>query len=242
MSSTNIDELQLFSGKALMLKDICLVYPPTQGDIADIGLHNFYNYIGILTIDKSELFENKEQGNEILYLIATAQLNEDFLRVVKDAFRFFVKEEIILLPDIAGIQFGDIAEKRILLKEDFALFQEYIKSVCGLTIGESVTQSDNEHVQRIKEKIKKGQALVAEIKNKKGKNEDQLELVDLVSSYLAKATEVNISTIWTMPYYMFQIQFRRMQMIEEYEINLKASLAGAKIPKEKMKHWIRKIQ
>jgi hypothetical protein len=33
-----------------------------------------------------------------------------------------------------------------------------------------------------------------------------------------------------------------MQMIEEYDINLRSALAGAKIPKEKMKHWIRKIQ
>ena len=68
------------------------------------------------------------------------------------------------------------------------------------------------------------------------------ELFDIISSYLSKATEVDIKTIWDMPYYMFQIQFRRMQMIEEYDINLRSALAGAKIPKEKMKHWIRKIQ
>lgn len=243
MSLIDVDELQLFSGKSQMFKDICLVYPPTQGTIADIGLATFYNYIGVQTIDKSELFEDAEEGNEIIYLMATAQLNEDFLRIVKDAFRFFTKEEIVLIPELSGIQFGDLKEGRILLQEDFLLFQEYIKSVCALNIGETKSVGkDSAHVRRIKERIKRGQALVAKAKAKQGKTEDELDLIDLVSSYLAKATEVDIKTIWDMPYYMFQIQFRRMQMIEEYDINLKASLAGAKIPKEKMKHWIKKIQ
>ena len=242
MNLTDVDDLELFSGKPLMVKDVCLVYHPTLLDIAKIGQPNFYNYISLLTADKTELLENAQDMSEIIYLIATSLISEEFFDLIKQAFRFFIKEEIIILPELQMIRIGDSEDRRFLDNDSFVILQEYIRKICMLNEKKIEEFDGNEHVKRIKEKIRKGQALVAKIKAKEGRDENNPQLVDLISSFLARATEVDIHTIWDMPYYMFQIQFRRMQMIEEYETNLKASLAGAKIPKEQMKHWIRKIQ
>lgn len=241
MSSIKIDNLSLFYGKPLLVNDICVVYSPTLGDIAQIGVQSFYNYIGLLTMDKKELFESNNEATEIAYFLATATLNADFYDLIKEAFLFFTKEEITLLPELEAIQIGKLEEKRLLLKDDFIIFQDYVRKVCALEIGKTDKASDSERVKEIKNKIRQGQALVDKLKGKEIGDEPP-ELFDIISSYLSKATEVDIKTIWDMPYYMFQIQFRRMQMIEEYDINLRSALAGAKIPKEKMKHWIRKIQ
>lgn len=241
MTSTNIEDLTLFYGKPLAIGDICMVYPPTLGDIAQIGAQSFYNYISLLTMEKKELFESDQEATELLYLITTSTLNEDFADLIKKAFLFFLKEEITILPDLIAIQIGDFQDKRLLLEDDFITLQSYIRKICALEIGKTEKISDNEHVREIKDKIRRGQALVAKIKGKEAGDEPP-ELLDIISSFLAKATEVDIKSIWDMPYYMFQIQFRRMQMVEEYEINIRSALAGAKIPKEKMKHWIRKIQ
>lgn len=241
MTSTNIEDLTLFYGKPLAIGDICMVYPPTLGDIAQIGAQSFYNYISLLTMEKKELFESGQEATELLYLITTSTLNEDFADLIKKAFLFFLKEEITILPDLIAIQIGDFQDKRLLFEDDFITLQSYIRKICALEIGKTGKISDNEHVREIKDKIRRGQALVAKIKGKEAGDEPP-ELLDIISSFLAKATEVDIKSIWDMPYYMFQIQFRRMQMVEEYEINIRSALAGAKIPKEKMKHWIRKIQ
>ena len=241
MNSIKVDNLGLFYGKPLLVNDICVVYPPTLGDIAQIGVQPFYNYIGLLTMDKKELFESSNEATEIAYLLATATLNVDFYDLIKEAFLFFIKEEITLLPELEAIQIGKLEEKRLLLEDDFIIFQDYVRKVCALEIGKTDKASDSERVKEIKNKIRQGQALVDKLKRKEIGDEPP-ELFDIISSYLSKATEVDIKTIWDMPYYMFQIQFRRMQMIEEYDINLRSALAGAKIPKEKMKHWIRKIQ
>lgn len=240
MSSTNIDTLQLFYGKPLLFQDVCLIYSPTLGEIAQIGAQTFYNYISLLTISKKELEKENSEISEIMYLIATSLLNQDFFQLIQQAFLFFIKEKITMIPEIACIQIGELEEQRLLTAENFSEFQTYIKAVCALGKQEGKETSDNAYVRSIQEKIRKGQAIVASLKAEK--DNDDPELVDLISAFLANSTEVNIENIWNMCYYTFQTQFRRMQMIEEYDLNIRSALAGAKIPKEKMKHWIRKIQ
>ena len=242
MNLTNADSLQLFYGKPLNVNDICLVYFPTLGDIAEIGAESFYHYTSLLTMDKKELFESPAEMSELQYLIALSLTNQEFFELIQKAFSFFIKEEITILADLIAIQVGTLDEQRLLFENDFILLQTHIKQVCALGKNEIHKSTDSEHVRAIKEKIRKGQALVAQIKAKDGKEDGAPEMVDLISCFLAGATEVNICTIWDMPYYMFQIQFRRMQMIEEFTMQTQASLAGAKISQDKMKHWIRKIQ
>lgn len=235
-----IDELQLFYGKPLIFKDICLIYSPTLGDIAQIGVEKFYQYIGILTITKEKM-KMEENIPEIVYLMLSSLSNEDFRRELNNAFMFFIKEPITVIPEIQILQIGELSEKRFLNQENFPLFQHYIRTICLLDLNDLFESNDiNEHTRRIKEKIRKGQQKVAEIK-RKGGNEDGLDLIDLISSFLLRSSTVDINTIWDMSYYMFQTQFKRMQMAEEYDVNLRSALAGAKIPKDKMKYWIRKI-
>lgn len=242
MSLTNVDELQLFFGKPLVFEDICMIYSPTLRDIMEIGSRKFFHYIGLLTVNMQDISKEKVDISEIMYLIATSLLDEEFFQTLRQAFTFFTKEEIVLLPELECIQIGSLEEQRIFTKTNFLSFQKYIKAICALdrSLLEE-KESDNVFVKAIREKIEKGQALVAKIK---GQNTESstLELTDLISSFLAKATEVDMSTILDMPYYAFQIQFRRMQMIEEYDVNIRSALAGAKIPQDELKHWIRKIQ
>ena len=244
MNSINRDGLQLFKGNPLNVNDLCLVYFPTLGDIGDIGLETFQQYLSLLTMNKSEIFKNNEEEitekTEINYFILMSLSTPELFNLAKKAFYFFTKEEIIFLPELYAIQIGDLKEKRLLYNEDFLLFQEYIRTVSYLDNSKAIKSSDSERVRKIKERIQKGQSLVAEIKAKQD-SEDDVDAIDLVSSYLEVHAEL-IDTIWSMTYYAFQIQFRRMQMREEYMMNAKSAIAGAKIPKNKMKHWIRRIR
>ena len=54
-SIEEIDELQLLYGKPLVFEDVCLIYSPTLGEIAQIGTQKFYNYISLLTMEREEL-------------------------------------------------------------------------------------------------------------------------------------------------------------------------------------------
>ena len=42
-----------------------------------------------------------------------------------------------------------------------------------------------------------------------------------------------------LSYYAFQDQLKRMGWHEEFNINTRAAMAGAKIGKDKLSHWIK---
>ena len=50
-----------------------------------------------------------------------------------------------------------------------------------------------------------------------------------------------ILNVWDLTYYAFQDQLRRMSWREEFDINTRASLAGAKLDKKKLSHWIKSM-
>ena len=48
-----------------------------------------------------------------------------------------------------------------------------------------------------------------------------------------------MTNVWDLTYYAFQDQLKRMSWREEFDINTRASLAGAGLDKNKLSHWIK---
>ena len=78
----------------------------------------------------------------------------------------------------------------------------------------------------------------AKRKNKKANDKSNLELSDLIAS-LAIGGNYNLINVWDLTYYAFQDQLKLMSWSEEFDINTRASLAGAKLDKSKLSHWIK---
>jgi len=49
----------------------------------------------------------------------TASLDKEINQMVKDAFKFFTHEDVVILLDTAQIVIGPLAEKHILTEEKF---------------------------------------------------------------------------------------------------------------------------
>ena len=50
-----------------------------------------------------------------------------------------------------------------------------------------------------------------------------------------------MANIYDITYYAFQDQLKRMGWRDQYDINSRAAMAGAKIDKKQLKHWMRSI-
>ena len=50
-----------------------------------------------------------------------------------------------------------------------------------------------------------------------------------------------MENVWNITYYAFHDQLKRMGWRDQFNINNQMALAGAKVDKEKMKHWIKSI-
>ena len=50
-----------------------------------------------------------------------------------------------------------------------------------------------------------------------------------------------MNNIWDITYYAFHDQLKRMGWRDQFIINNQAALAGAKLKKDQLKHWMRSI-
>ena len=237
------------SGSPVIYKDICLVQSPLLRNIAAEGLDRFYQYLSFMTIQKPSM-DNKEVAQllspltDFEYLILLTQMEKETHDLVSAAFRFFTGDQILILPDTSSIVFGDPTEKRILTNNNFQGFSDLVAVACAMKDPkeESIEflDSDSAQVRRLKQQMIEGRKKREEAKrkNKKANDKSNLELSDLIAS-LAIGGNYNLINVWDLTYYAFQDQLKRMSWREEFDINTRASLAGAKLDKSKLSHWIK---
>lgn len=242
-----INKEQFFVGIPTEIGNICKVYPVTVREIATIGAKNFYSYLNLFTLDKEDIDEFlQQQGVEerltpFQFTLINANEDKQYLENLEKAFKFFLHEEqITVLVDNEAIILGDINEGRVLTEEDF-------NTVCAIIIEQNMVNkssaeermnnpSDAKAAQIIK-KIKEGR----KIREKKS-SDSNLNFIDLVASLAAKGNGLNAINVWDLTYYAFNDQFKRMQMIEQYDNARQSILAGADPKKVKIEYWLQPIE
>lgn len=255
MSSTDSVILKFLGGKPVIWQDVCLIYSPTLGEIRDIGLDQFYKYLSVIQIEKpSDIKEDTEEGrllkellskiSEFEYMIFIAQEDIKFAELEKKAFNFFIHEDIQIIENPPSIVIGDPAERRVITKDNFDEFKYYISLGCALIdVSEEqivILPTDSESTKEIKRKLIEGRRAREKAKKKKqGNKNSDIKFSDLVGSLATGSSSLNILNIWELTYYAFQDQLKRMSWQEEFDINTRAAIGGAKISKEKLQHWIK---
>ena len=250
MSSTDDKVLKFMCGLPVMYGDVCLVKSPFLKDIAAEGLSKFYQYLSFMTI-KKPIMENEEIQkllsplSDFEYLVLLAQMEPENHKIISAAFQFFTDDKPIFLTQPTRIVLGDATEKRVLTKDNFIGFSELVSLACAMRDPKEDTieflDSDTPRVRALKEKMLKGRRDREEAKKKakRQSGEKELELSDLVASLAIGSNTYNMSNVWDLTYYAFQDQLKRMSWREEFDINTRASLAGAKLDKNKLSHWIK---
>lgn len=246
MSSTDEKILKFLCGLPVMYKDICLVESPSLKKIAAEGVDKFYQYIGLLTIQKPEV-EDKELKKSLSalsdfeYLILLTQLDKNNYNLASAAFEFFTNEKPTFVVEPPQVILGDPVEKRALTKETYYDFTDLILTACAMKDSKEqpieFLETDTPQVRKLKEQMLKGRRDRKKVKNKS--TESDLMLSDLIASLAIGVGNYNLLNVWDMSYYALQDQLKRMGWKEEFNINTRASLAGAKLDKSKLTHWIK---
>ena len=181
------------------------------------------------------------------YLVLLAQMEPENRKIISAAFQFFTDDKPIFLTQPTRVVLGDAAEKRVLTKDNFTGFSELVSLACAMRDPKEDTieflDSDTPRVRALKEKMLKGRRDREEAKKKakRQSGEKELELSDLIASLAIGSNTYNMSNVWDLTYYAFQDQLKRMSWREEFDINTRASLAGAKLDKNKLSHWIKSM-
>ncbi len=253
MNLTDDEILKFQRGSPVLFYDICAIYPTTLGEIVDLGYSKFQQYLGVLTSTKpvgqhtndKELSQLIAQLTDFQYLIMMATVDETINQTLKDGFQFFTHENIIFSLEPPQIIIGPAEEKHILSEENFAEFQHLLRVAFFLEDdGDEIiiNADDDANVRALKMKMRENREKLRIAKAKKARQEgSDLKFSDLIGSITINNCNLNMENIWNITYYAFHDQMKRMGWRDQFDINNKAALAGAKMTKKQLKHWMRSI-
>lgn len=251
MNLTDNETLKFLRGSPVFIGDVCAVYPATLGEIVDIGYDNFQKYLGVLTSEKpskvedTELNELLKQLSDFQYLLLMSSLDVTVNTTIKAAFKFFTHQSITIVIDPPSIIIGPLEQKHLLEESNFYDLQRVLRRMYFLEqAGEEIiiNEDDSPAVKQLKLKMRENREKVRRAKAAKASREgSDMKLSDLIGSMTINDCGLNIHNIWDITYYAFHDQLKRMGWRDQFNINQKAALAGAKINKSQLKHWMRSI-
>ena len=253
MNLTDNEILKFQKGSPILLDDVCAIYPAKLGEIVDLGYDKFQQYLSVITMVKPPLKDDMDKDlREILknvtdfqYLILMAMMDQKMNSVLKEAFQFFIHDTIIFSLEPAQIVVGPIEEKHLLTEDNFYDFQRIIRRAFFLEVeGEEIVinKDDDSEVAALKMKMRENREKLRKAKAKKAQREhSDLKLSDLIGSMTINNCGLNMVNIWDMTYYAFYEQLKRMGWRDQFNINNQAAMAGAKLKKSQLKHWMRSI-
>lgn len=253
MNLTDDYILKFQKGTPVLLDDICAIYPSTVGEIVDLGYSVFEQYLSLIVSTKPSEFKDVddefkkmlEQLTDFEYILFIANADLEFNQKFKEAFLFFTHEQISFSIDPAQIIVGPLDEKHILTEEKFYDLQKIIRRMFFLEQEEEdiiINKDDDEMIRNLKLQMRKNRERVRKAKAKQAAHEkSDLKFSDLIGSITINHCNLSIENIWNITYYAFHDQLKRMGWRDQFNINNQAALAGAKLKKNQLKHWMRSI-
>lgn len=253
MNLTDSFILKCLSGSPIFLDDICAFYPVTLREIVNLGYDSFIQYLQILTMEKplldkedGELAELLNNLSDFQYFLVMTSMDKEINQKAKEAFRFFTRESVTFSLEPAQIVVGPLQEKHLITEEKFYDMRRMLKRMYWLEQQEGeeiiIYEDDSPMVKNLKIQMKRNREKVAKAKAKQRQKEgSDTKLSDLIASVSVGNCNLNIENIWNITYYAFHDQLKRMGWRDQFNINHQAALAGAKLKKSQLKHWIKSI-
>ena len=245
---------KIFLGKPIKFKDICKIYPPTVAEVVEND--DFNSYQTLFTITQEELNKAYLQDESILqvptpfqYLLMNYYQDKEVKGKIEEAFKFFVHEPVTIVPEIELLLIGkseselnpdiDLENPRVLTEDNFFDFQNQIRLAMGSNPIKPPEQEDiNEdpRVRRWKMKIKEREEIL-NVKQRK----NSPTFGTLLAAICCMGIGLNPLNIGEMSYACVHWLIAMYQQNEEYDVDIRALLAGADSKKVKPKYWIKNI-
>ena len=239
-------------GAPLHYKGNLYIYPPLVKEVVTNPNFNVFYKVLTMTQDdiSDELKEKLKEGEKcptpFEYLFLSCQYISGFLQIVREAFQFFCRKDMICLFNenkIALVNLEELNEQQDLEKvdyiseEEFFEFQNAVRKSCGdkpAKAPEPIDPDEDPRVTEIKRRARERDRIKAKRSGKNG-----ISLSTCLASICCMGLGITPLNIGEMSYASVGEIMRIMQDKEKYDIDIRSLLAGADSKKVKPKYWIR---
>ena len=243
-----IDE-KIFLGFPIDFKDVCKVYPPKVKDVC--GDADFAFCQTLFTITQEELEDAYVNENvpqiptPFQYLLMNYHQDEDAQSKILYGFKKIIGEPVTIVPELEVIIIGksedeldpnvDLDNPRTIDKDNFFDFQNMVRTSLGTAPVEKPEEDLDPRIKRYKAKIRASERMLAK---KKSNSTNFGTLLAAICCMGIGLTPLNIGEIG---YACVPWIIGMSQQKEEYDIDIRALLAGADKKKVKPKYWIKDL-
>ena len=245
---------KIFLGFPIQFKDICKVYPPKVNDV--VGNEDFMICQTLFIMTQEELDEAYLKDESVMqvptpfqYLLMNYYQDEKMRDKIEEAFTLFVHEPVTIVPEIEMLLIGksedeldpdvDLENPRLLTEENFFEFQNVIRISIGMEVAKAPDPEEENldpRIKRYKMKVREHEKII----NKK-KSKTAPTLGTLLAAICCMGIGLNPLNIGEMSYACVQWLIGMEQQKEEYDVDIRALLAGADSKKVKPKYWIKNL-
>lgn len=240
-----------FIGAPLVFQKGITIYPPTVRDV--VTNDNYSIYVRLLTYSQEEVEDDFVEAKKTLdkyptpleYLLNNSYHNKQYEALCKEAFRFFIKEEVFFLYEQKAIVVGKLSEFlsslealesiSLLNEENFFDFQNAIRESVGKKKVEPPNPNEHPKIKAMKAKARYRDKIKA--KQNKG-----ISLYTSLVSICCMGLGITPLNIGEMSYTAIEALMNMYQDKEKYHLDIDTLLAGGDSKKINPKYWIRNFE
>lgn len=239
MSSINEDlKLKILKGDPILLeKTNCFFIHRTISEIIDYSYTNFLRAIQLFLLPDEEIAKDMPVPgmSTFLYFLIILNNNEgDFPTLLRQGFNFFIgAENISVNMEEKKLLFDYKEVKNIELSEEG--FKEIIKYIEIIYNGSFLQEEQDlsEAERRMKEKFDR----LRREREAAKKESSNVAFSDMLGGFAVRNYNYSWDNMLKLPYYTFFFLLKKLRNYDDYDLQLKARLAGADI-KEELHHWL----
>jgi len=243
----NINELdlniELFLSNYIEIPNVGKLYCLTNDEIRKIKFTKYNQYLSLLCLEKEHIkkflndyLKEDEDISTFEYLVSVSYHDIQFRQLVLDAISTFFKEEVVFSMDL--LCFIILNSNNIIDSYNYEYIKFILKKQNGIQT-EEPEKFANSIAKQMAEKIK----AMREKYNKCSNNDDQIyDYSDVLSSVSAKHCSINPLNIGQLTVYQTLDQFKRLNKIDKFSIDIQSLLHGAKKEDIKLDNWFSKIK
>ena len=244
-----------FIGRPAQFKPGIEVYPPTIKQVIEVD--RFNAYCQVITYSQEEVEDEFLEAKQPLeqyptpleFLLCNCYNNKEYEIIAKEAFQFFIHEEVTFLYEFKAILVGNLEEKLKTIKsldelimireEDFFDFQNLVRMSIGAKTVEPPNINEDPYVKEIKRRARWRDKIKAKQAEKTASG---VSFFTSLVSICCMGVGISPLNIGEMSYVALNSIMRKYQDKEKYELDIETLLAGADSKKIKPQYWIRNFE
>jgi hypothetical protein len=239
-------KLKLFGGRPVKANGYGNIIPLKVENVIDVGYSEYMKFLNILTLDAKDFLQEGSTNDTHVFDLLVSYGGEEILTIFEQALSFFLGGEAMSDKDELRVFIKiDDNDIRIVNKDNYYEIQEvikwqnYINNFEEKRINSNFNPADEE-TRKLKERMDNLAKQREELKRKQSANGEEddsnnVEFFDILDAISSKSYGISELNVLHLSIYQVYRKFKRLEIIEQYDISIKSILAGAK--NIKLKHW-----